>query len=276
MKIQLRDKKLMALVYRYGVLTTAQLRKLCFPGVAHTTVLRRLRLLEEARLIHRMNGLEDGLLCWILTDSGAKQVGLDCFAEYRNRNILKHTVTLADLRLHFEKEGLAHDWVSEIELKRQAFDARRRSSDDRVIPDGIFTANVLGKPGVVAVELELNPKTRSRYSEIFRHYSYRKNITVTWYIVPSQALGESLLRLWQPVFKFPQSPKLMFSVLDDLLNDVGSAKIRSAENSFIISEIFQLKVPSECAHGDAQGQSGQNRESLSISAPTQTPVISTA
>jgi hypothetical protein len=44
---------------------------------------------------------------------------------------------------------------------------------DKVVPDGLFVTKVFGKDAVVALELELHPKSHRRYRQIFKDYTYR-------------------------------------------------------------------------------------------------------
>jgi len=274
MKLQTRDKKLMEHLYRYGVLTTAQVRRLCFKNVAHTTVLRRLRLLESEDLILRLNGLEEGLLCWSLTNHGAQRVGLDRPSEYRNRNVLRHTTTLADVRMSLERVGLCENWIGEIELKRRMGDKKDSWGREKIIPDGLFSANVFGKTQMVALELEINLKSRGRYQELFRQYADKNSIGLIWYVVESLMLGQSLLRIWESVKRYPDSPRMKFSLLEDVLLNLRSAKMVGLEKIETIENIFGLS--NESAHEGAQGLSMKTSDSLSMLNISNASIKSTA
>ena len=265
MKIQVRDKKVLETLYKYGALTTTQLRRLCFAGIAHTTVMRRLRKLEEAKIIIRLSGLEEGLLSWTLTVDGADRVGLDRPLEYRNKNILKHTVTLAEVRFTLENVGLGTNWISEIELRRKMYNAKDPWASDRLVPDGLFAANVFSELKMVSLELEISIKTRARYQELFRQYARKNSIGLIWYIVESKTFAQSLLRIWESALRDKTIPKLMISTLDGVLSDLKSAAMTGLDGTHSAQEVFGLNPLNSPAHLAAQGVSMKTCEPLSSS-----------
>lgn len=263
MKLQIRDKQLIELIYKYGVLTTAQVRRLCFAGISHSTVMRRLRKLESAKILLRMNGLEEGLLAWTLTTDGAQRVGLERPLEYRNKNILKHTVTLAELRMTLEKVGLGENWISEIELRRKMYDAKDMYASERLVPDGLFAAKVFGETKMVALELELSLKTRARYHELFGQYARKSSIGLILYIVESKTFAESLLRIWESTHKYKTTPKLVVSLLDEVLRDPSTANIIGLHELKSVSEVLGIKLLTSPAQIGAQGLSKMDQVPLS-------------
>lgn len=70
-----RDLKLMEKLGQYGVLSTEQVAKTFFQNIAMTTVRRRLRLLEHAKRIYRVHGLDNGGVAWSLTKNVAQEMG---------------------------------------------------------------------------------------------------------------------------------------------------------------------------------------------------------
>ena len=54
MKIQTRDKEILSTVFKYGILSTEQIGEIHFKNLHHTTLMRRLKILEKERLI--LNG----------------------------------------------------------------------------------------------------------------------------------------------------------------------------------------------------------------------------
>jgi DNA-binding Lrp family transcriptional regulator len=53
-----RDIYIIKKIAAYGMLTTKQINSVCFKSIATTTVLRRLRMLEDEKYIQRLRGLE--------------------------------------------------------------------------------------------------------------------------------------------------------------------------------------------------------------------------
>lgn len=263
MRIQQRDKKLLEFIYKYGVLTTAQIRRISFAGIAHSTVMRRLRKLESANVLLRLTGLEEGLLSWTLTTEGADRIGFDRPLEYRNKNILKHSVTLAELRMTLEKAGLGNNWISEIELRRKMYNAKDPWASEKLVPDGLFPAKVFGETKMVAFELELNPKTRARYQELFHQYARKTSIGLVWYIVESETFAQSLLRIWESTSRSKTSPIMMISLLDDVLRDPKSARLIGIKGTRLAQEVFEFNLLNSLAHEGAQGLSKKTSEPLS-------------
>ncbi len=276
MRLQARDKKLLENLYRFGALTTSQVRRLSFDGIAHSTVLRRLRKLESKKIILRLSGLEDGLLCWCLTNEGAEQVGLDRPTEYRNKNLLRHTTTLADVRLALETTGLGEKWTSEMELRREMYDPKGYQDKDKIIPDGLFVAQVFGQTQMIALELEINLKSRSRYQDLFRQYSRKNTIGLIWYVVDSTPLRDSLLRIWEMTDKYSGAPKFRVSLLDDLISDPRKTKLYGDSESILVEKVFDLKLLSSDDHEGAHPLSNKSSESLSSSTKTEFTEKSTA
>jgi Fe2+ or Zn2+ uptake regulation protein len=62
-----RDKKIFSDLKNYSVLTTTHIARRNFPGVALTTVLRRLRRLEACGFVRRIEGLASNERCWMVT-----------------------------------------------------------------------------------------------------------------------------------------------------------------------------------------------------------------
>src|SRR5471032_3035587 len=108
--LQPRDKTLLSQLSRYGVLSTKQIGATSFEGIAHTTLMRRLRKLEEADLILRLAGLPDAMSGWCLTTRGASAIGASEPHRYSNQNTLLHEVTLSQVRMALETVGLGENW----------------------------------------------------------------------------------------------------------------------------------------------------------------------
>ena len=66
MNITNRDIEIFKLIANYGMLSSKQINSICFNSIATTTVLRRLRMLEDKRYIQRLLGLESQDVLWIL------------------------------------------------------------------------------------------------------------------------------------------------------------------------------------------------------------------
>src|ERR1700733_15078901 len=112
-----RDFNFLENLSGYGILSTAHISNLFFPGVKRTTVLRRLRMIEKAKLIRRVHGLPEGMLSWVMTEFGIKTVGSGYPIKIPNRNTIGHDLGLVDLRISLDSIGLFDSWRPEHDLK---------------------------------------------------------------------------------------------------------------------------------------------------------------
>lgn len=112
-----RDLEIFKIISRCAILTTSQLSKTVFRGVATTTVLRRLRKLEKAKLIERIEGLANYEKAWTLTSKGAEAIGYVNPKRHFHRLSLGHDVKFSELRLLLEDAGIARSWIPEHEIR---------------------------------------------------------------------------------------------------------------------------------------------------------------
>lgn len=108
-----RDLEIFKIISRCAILTTSQLSKTVFRGIATTTVLRRLRKLEKAKFIKRIEGLANYEKAWTLTSKGAQAIGYLNPKRHFQRLSLGHDVKLSELRLVLEDAGIARSWFVE-------------------------------------------------------------------------------------------------------------------------------------------------------------------
>jgi len=233
MKFQPRDEQILSLLSKYGVLSTRQLRCLAFKDISHTTALRRLRILEKGDLIVRVLGLSDGLHAWSLGRQGARAIGEDLPFRFTNRNETEHEVTLSQVRISLDRFGFGKDWTSGTEMKRAGYEhSRRRETSEKVIPDGIFTANYRASPEVIAVELELHAKARARYEKLLTQYAAKSAIHFIWYIVPRASIGNAVLDEWRKIPSWRKSNSaagIGYSLLSEAIESPESMKLYQPE-----------------------------------------------
>ena len=137
--VTIRDEELFHALGKYGLLTTSQIEKRIFPGVQISTVLRRLRALEETKWIYRIRALESGELVWILSRQGEAEIGIETSMIRPNRNGIAHDVRITELRMCLESLGLAQNFVPEWVIRRTTYrHDRRRADASAIVPDGIF------------------------------------------------------------------------------------------------------------------------------------------
>lgn len=141
-----RDKLLFRQLSNYGMLSTKQVTHLIFNDIATTTVLRRLRNLEDLNYVKRIQGPETQEVLWIITEKAAQIEGGELFKRYWNKNLLGHDFKLLRLRLELEKSGVAKSWVPEHEIRFLVFKKyTHKEAQRKLIPDGIMIAETSNK-----------------------------------------------------------------------------------------------------------------------------------
>ena len=238
-----RDRMLLGILGDFGILTTAQISSTVFSGVATTTVLRRLRILATRNLIRKIKGLDNGQSAWVLTSDGASLSGQRVPQKFVNKNTLEHDVTLSQVRLALKTVGLGEHWQPEHVIRRLAWsDRRRREKELSIVPDGIFVAKQKNTPKSIAVELELNLKSMSRYDEIFKRYHWVKSLWIIWYIVPNKNIGGAILKRWEKSSQL-SGAYLGYSLLSDVLNSPWEMKWHFQNEAPLIRNCIQMTRP---------------------------------
>jgi hypothetical protein len=246
MKITSRDKQLFLKLASHGMLSTKQATTIIFNSIASTTVLRRLRLLEENYFLKRVSGLDSHEVLWVLTEKGANTVGVSVPKKNWSKNILDHDYKLLSLRLELEKTGIAKSWIPEHEIRSLIYKKYGlQEGKQKLIPDGLM--------GTVAIELELTLKNQSRIKEIVGRYQEKKELSAVWYIASGQSILKSFFREWSNHKGFNQSVKLYGSLLEDVLEDPLEATVFREGTPCKIKDLWRIQA----AHSPAQSVSNQ-------------------
>ena len=225
MRIQKRDKELLQLLHRYGLLESRHIHAKCFRGISPTTMYRRLRKLEKDDFICRASGLKDGLAAYYLGKAGATEIKVDVLARYTNRNAYEHELAITDFRMAMEKLGLCQDFLSERQVRKNLQWSRSRGLNDQVIPDGVLIEDIDSKPTAIALEMELNLKSMRRYKRVLDEYRFMRTTGFVWYVVCEDSIKNAVFRAWQDVQKFDFSPRLIVSSFDEVIHKTTAAQI---------------------------------------------------
>lgn len=254
-----RDKALLYDLHQYGLHTTRGLASRHFPGVALTTVLRRLRILETNDHIQRITCFEGGGNAWALTKAGAQAFAPAASKVHFPRFILEHDLQLTALRLRLEGCGIARSWRPEHEIRAKV--ARKYGlggMKDRTVPDGLMGIEAGGLKESVAVELELSPKNQSRYQRIFREYGSKESLWGFWYVVENPTIGRQLMTAAKDSYHFGNRPYFVWSVLSEVMNDPLNATVRGYKSTQRLGELWMpqaKELPLSPAHLPAQAMS---------------------
>ena len=234
-----RDEALIKRIAELGMLSTNQISELFFDGVANTTVLRRLRILEASQLLRRVIGLDTKEHLWIVTALGAQMVKVEIVKTKWSKHMIEHDYKLIALRLLLEKIGVARDWMPEHEIRSHMFKKYGlREIKNKIIPDGFIGIEVNGKMESVALELELTLKNKKRYRNIIGHYQNKENLYAVWYIVPTSSMIKSIKETWKKHTSSYSGVKVYFSGLNELMKNPLEANLIGLNSVIKLSELF--------------------------------------
>lgn len=280
MVITERDIDLLKKLSSYSMLSTKQIRNLCFGGIAKTTVLRRLRVLEKEKYIQRMGGLESQDTLWCLLDLGADIVEVQLPKRHWSKNLLEHDFQLIALRLLLEEQGLAHSWIPEHEIRRSIFKNNDfRSAKEKLIPDGLMGIEVNGIKQTLAIELELTLKNKDKLRKVFSRYKERELYGV-WYISPSRAIINAIHHQWDKTWSMNKNPPLLYlSYLDQIMKNPLEANVYVDEKWQKANALWTPKILTP-AHPSALGMSKQDdnlrAKTIDVTNNNHTPILKTA
>lgn len=248
-----RDREIFKHLSNYGMLATKHIKKLFFSGIATTTVLRRLRILEDEKFIRRLHGLESKEALWIMTDKAAQLTGVVQFKRLWNKNLLVHDFKLLELRLVFESLGIAKSWIPEHEIRHLIFKKYAvKEAKMKLVPDGIMITKTQAKEVSVAIELELNLKSKERIKEIVHRYRDKKDITYLWYICQTDSIAKSIGENWKRYTSSLTPIKLCTSILEDVMKNPLDARVFNESGSIALRELWPPPTTAQDAHIHAQ------------------------
>ena len=234
-----RDEALIKRIAELGMLSTNQISELFFEGVANTTVLRRLRILEASQLLRRVVGLDTKECLWIVTALGAQIVKVEIVKTKWSKHMIEHDHKLIALRLLLESVGVARAWMPEHEIRSHMFKKYGlREIKNKTIPDGFIGIEVNGKMESVALELELTLKNKKRYQKIISHYQNKENLYAVWYIVPTSSMIISIKEIWKKHTSSYSGVKVYFSPLHELMKNPLEANLIGLNSVIKLSELF--------------------------------------
>jgi hypothetical protein len=243
MNLTERDRRLLLDIQDYGLLTTTRICARNFSGIARTTVLRRLRQLENGAYVKRTDILSDGGFAWYLTEFASAQLNGKPAKLHYPRSILEHDLALVDLRLKLEEAGIAQAWKSEHQMRVQLSQSLgHRHFATMHVPDGIMAISKGGHEAV-AVEVELTAKSQSRYRQTFANYARKEELWALWYVVQTPSIGKQLLREAERNLGH-RGTFFCWSLIEDVMKNPMQARIFALTDTCIVGKVFT-------AHGAA-------------------------
>lgn len=236
-----RDQYLLSDLGNYGLLSTTVIVEKHFNNVDYSTVLRRLRILEKEGLIRRAGLLMTTENLWAIAPKGAKKMSIENFKCYWNQASIDHDFKLIKLRMFLEELGIIKKWIAEHVIRSMIYKKYSlRDAKNKLIPDGIFETKIDNSCHSMAIELELNLKSQSRYKKILGQYQWNKDLLGVWYIVPNLAILNKLKDYWKGTVSSYTEGKIYFSLLDDLLTFKGESILYSTNEKYQLREFFRM------------------------------------
>ncbi len=234
-----RDILLLQVLGDYELLSTRQLRSLVFPGIRKTTALRRLRKLENEKLIRRIHGLKGGEFVWSLLMSGANRIHRDSCIERINRNSIEHDVLLNDIRIHLERMKIVTGWHTEQAIRRASSKSNSEIRNN-LNPDAIASVRTPNGNEAVAIELELFAKNSSRYRKTFSQYGEIKSLWAIWYVVPTFSLGKRVTKEWLKAHSNEGCPQFYFLLISEVLHPDSPITLHGTNGNRMIHKTAHL------------------------------------
>lgn len=256
MLVTARDRHLFEKLYAYGMLSTKQINQLIFDGIAKTTTLRRLRILEGEKFIQRISGLESHEYLWGLAQAGAQIIGRELIKKHWNKNLLDHDYKLLCLRLTLEKFGMVKMWKPEHELKHLVYAKYgHKDAKKKLVPDGIIISGNGNKVGTHALELELTLKNKTRIDEIVMSYLRKNELASVLYVASSKGIIRSFLKTWKRHKPANHLTALYGSLFDEVMDNPLEANIYGLTGKRRLGELLG-------AHPSAQRVSMERDQGL--------------
>ncbi len=252
-----RDLELFKKLSSHGMLSSRQIAVLLFSSIEISTVLRRLRKLEEHRYLKRILGLESQDILWTITPKAAEAASVSIPKRHWSKNMLDHDFKLLSLRLVLESSGVAHSWMPEHEIRSSIFKSLGfRGAKQKLIPDGFMGIEVDEKRMSVPIELELTLKNKDKLRQTIRRYHSQTEIPAVWYIAPSMGILNSIFALWHSMAPGAGSPRLYVSVLEEVMKDPPGALLGGIRPIRTVAQTWTLLG----AHSPAQGVGTQEEK----------------
>lgn len=260
-----RDLELLRSMVSMGFLGTSHIQDKFFLGAARTTVLRRLRLLENQSLVKRILGLESQENLWMVTKKGASKVRLERPKVHWNKNMLEHDYRLLKLRLSLEECGVVFSWMPEHEIRSKLFRHHGpKNFSERIVPDGLLGIQVNGKSESIALELELTLKNQTRIKRTLSRYISKGGVYGVWYVAPRLSILKSVWKIWQLCGGEKCKIKLYCSLLDEILEFPLQARLLGSTPVSKIGESWSIGYRVKGAQGVSRGMLPDSGKNVSV------------
>lgn len=160
---------------------------------------------------------------------------------------IEHDSRVTDLLLTAEREVAIERTWTEMELSRQRWESYSILGTARIskLPDLILDLKAPEKPVRIAVEIELNLKSKARYAHIALSYLDMNRLDLILYGCATQAIAREIRRAFSGAAFDQQSSSLAIFQMDDFHRYGLEAPVLGAETSITLRQLLQR--PQECS-----------------------------
>ncbi len=253
-----RDLKLFRTLFEYGLLSRRQICQWFFEEVEKTTVLRRLRKLEEGHYIRRRGTLGDGTSVFVIASEGVKAIGEEVITTTYPRHQIEHEIEVGNLRHYLERLGAVKSWMTERSLRSEVMKRSRWNDRSQIlVPDALILFRHLLKPNAkVALEMELHAKSDQRYKARFQ--KLEASSVFTWYIVKTESCSNKILNMAARYGRNGSEDCIGVTLLQDLEAKNLDAMIYRPHQICSLKEALNFTATTVPAQAGAQGLSTVN------------------
>jgi hypothetical protein len=238
-----RDQRLLLRLRDYEVLSTSQIGRQLFEGVALSTVLRRLRKLEAEHFIFRQSARLGAQELWSIERAGAAVIGMKAPYPRLNRLSLFRACALSHLRDALEAQGVVDNWSSARELRAVTTAQKEEGSRSIMLPDAVFTLQNGDQPKTAFLKLAMETTSFPKNQKALSSFAKVDSLFCIWLVVESAELIPLLFAQWEGTYRPKQSMALFVSVLQELIDFGRRAKVfLSAEESILLTHLVDSKT----------------------------------
>lgn len=204
-KLTARDERILLLIGEYGCVSAERIKKHFWNSTEGSrTHYRRIGILRRRGLVENTVGDRSMTIGYRLTLRGKRIVsglgskGSSVVNRRSYKTQFEHDQLLIDIRGVLEKSPLVKYFRSEREIRRDLLSGEKRLlhwESLPSVPDAAFLLKIPGHEQNAALELELTPKKRQRYSRIFRSHLLSKDWNLVFYVVRDEPFKRLLMRL---------------------------------------------------------------------------------
>jgi hypothetical protein len=254
-KLTPRDHHLVQCLFDYGILSSHQIARWFFHGVAKTTVLRRLRRLSDGEFIRKRGSTPDGTAVYTVDKEGARAIGEEPRITTYPYHQIVHELTLNDIRKRLAELRVTKYWMTERRYREELIRMERLERGNpsrRIIPDAVAIFRHFEKPDAkVKIELELHLKSNLRYKARFHHFGpfVEKPMHFYWYFVKTEAVGNKILRLCKAYGDFEGEKYIGYTVIDDLLANGANARLVQLKTTRLLRDVMKIEQPTPAQVG---------------------------